>query len=196
MGTVNIVSGLPRSGTSMMMNMLQAGGMDLLVDHVRKPDVDNPGGYFEFEKVKKVKKDASWLEQAPGKAVKVISRLLGDLPPRYLYKVIFMQRSIDEVLASQHQMLRRLGRVDEEVDDQAMRDLFIRHLHQVQDWVERQENFEIISIDYNQVLAHPPEQSHKVNQFLERELDEAGMAAIVDQKLYRQRRWQFETNSP
>ena len=73
---ITIVSGLPRSGTSMMMSMLQAGGMDLLTDNERKADIDNPRGYFEFERVKKVKEDPSWLKDTGGRAVKMVARLL------------------------------------------------------------------------------------------------------------------------
>ena len=100
-----VVSGLPRSGTSMMMKMLEAGGLTPLTDGQREADEDNLGGYYEFEQVKKMAQDSGWLEEARGKVVKVISRLLYDLPKTYHYRVIFMQRHLDEVLASQQQML-------------------------------------------------------------------------------------------
>src|SRR5438067_12425110 len=103
-----IVSGLPRSGTSLMMQMLQRGGVEIVTDDVRTADVDNPRGYYELEKVKKIKQDASWLPQARGKAFKMVSQLLYDLPGGETYRIIFMQRNLDEVLLSQDKMLERL----------------------------------------------------------------------------------------
>src|SRR3990167_393038 len=96
-----IVSGLPRSGTSLMMQMLRAGGMSLLIDDQRPADADNPHGYWEYEPVKRLQHDNSWLPQAEGKAVKVVSALLQYLPPRHTYKIIVMHRPMQEVLASQ-----------------------------------------------------------------------------------------------
>ncbi len=117
---ITIVSGLPRSGTSMMMSMLEAGGIGSVVDGIRKADDDNPKGYFEFERVKQLKKDSSWLVEATGKVVKVISQLLRDLPPSYQYKVIFVRRNINEILASQTQMLIRRGTHDKSVNHEEM----------------------------------------------------------------------------
>jgi hypothetical protein len=105
-----VVSGLPRSGTSMMMKMLEAGGIPVLTDYEREADEDNPKGYFEFERVKNLKDgDDAWLPQAKGKVVKVIAALLTDLPSSYEYEVIFMRRAMPEILASQRQMLIRRG---------------------------------------------------------------------------------------
>src|SRR5687768_1736541 len=106
---ITVVSGLPRSGTSMMMKMLEAGGLEPVVDHVRKPDEDNPKGYYEFERVKALENDREWLPEAKGKFVKVISMLLRHLPADHRFKVIFMQRNMPEVLASQKKMLVRRG---------------------------------------------------------------------------------------
>src|SRR5450432_3057856 len=108
--TITVVSGLPRSGTSLMMQMLAAGGMPLLTDQIRAPDQDNPRGYFEFERVKQIKRDQAWLGSAVGKAVKIIHLLLYDLPPNRNYRVIFMRRNIEEVLISQRKMLQRTAR--------------------------------------------------------------------------------------
>ena len=105
-----VVSGLPRSGTSLMMQMLAAGGVEVVTDHVRTADTDNPRGYYEFELVKKIKQDASWLPEARGKAVKMVSQLLYDLPAGEKYRIIFLERDLDEVLVSQEKMLERLGR--------------------------------------------------------------------------------------
>src|SRR5215471_15035568 len=109
---ITIVSGLPRSGTSMMMRMLEMGGMPVIIDQVRQPDVDNPRGYYEFEPAKKTKTDTSWLNHAPGKAVKMVYRLLYDLPSKFTFRVLFMQRKLDEVLVSQRTLLVRQGNFD------------------------------------------------------------------------------------
>src|SRR5262245_7195282 len=105
-----IVSGLPRSGTSLMMQMLESGGVEIVTDNIRTADTDNPRGYYEFEKVKKIKQDASWLPQTRGKAFKMVSQLLYDLPASERYRIIFMERDLDEMLLSQDKMLKRLGR--------------------------------------------------------------------------------------
>ena len=107
---VTVVSGLPRSGTSLMMQMLAAGGVELLIDQIRRADADNPRGYFELEAVKRTRQDASWLDDAAGKAVKVIHLLLRDLPDDREYRVVMMSRDLDEVLASQQAMLARSGK--------------------------------------------------------------------------------------
>jgi len=184
---VTIVSGLPRSGTSMMMKMLEAGGKELISDGVRQADADNPGGYFEFEKVKRLREDKSWLGQAAGKALKVVSRLLYELPMDRSYKVIFMQRNLHEILASQAQMLCRLGRPVGDVDDSEMRDLFERHLAEVKKWLVEGESFSVIHISYNQILQDPGGQSLAIKQFLGEDLDVDKMAAVVDEGLYRQK---------
>ncbi len=184
-----VVSGLPRSGTSMLMKMLEAGGLEALTDGVRKADEDNPGGYYEFERVKKVKNERSWLEGASGKVVKIISRLLCDLPVDYAYKVIFMQRDMDEVLASQRVMLARRGMVEEEgEDDEKMARLFAGHLEEVRKWLADREQFEVLHVDYGEVLRQPLESALRIEEFLRRGLDVAQMAAVVDDGLYRQRR--------
>jgi hypothetical protein len=184
---VTVVSGLPRSGTSMMMKMLAAGGKTLMSDGIRRADEDNPGGYFECEKVKKLKVDNTWLAQAAGKAVKVVSRLLNDLPADCAYQVIFMQRNLDEILASQAQMLRRLGQPAGDADDREMRDLFIGHLRDVENWLSQQSRFSVLYINYNQILVEPRVQSLAVKRFLGGELNVDQMAAVVDEGLYRQR---------
>ena len=97
---ITIVSGLPRSGTSLMMQMLEAGGMPVLTDGIRDADEDNPRGYYELEAVKRTKDDPAWLHGAPGKVVKMIYLLLYDLPTTYNYRIIFMRRPLSEVVAS------------------------------------------------------------------------------------------------
>ena len=117
---ITIVSGLPRSGTSMMMKMLEAGGMELLTDEIRTADADNPKGYYEFERVKQIELDAEWLEDSRGKAVKMIAALLKHLPPDYDYEIIFMRRDIREVLASQRRMLVHRGEAPDTVSNARM----------------------------------------------------------------------------
>ncbi len=185
--SVIIVSGLPRSGTSMMMNMLQAGGLPLLTDNIRTADDDNPKGYYEFEQVKQIEQDPSWLEDAQGKVVKMISALLKHLPGGYHYKIIFMRRKIEEVLASQRQMLIRRNEPTDTVADNKMADLYRRHLQQVEAWLAKQPNIDVLYITYHQVIASPREQAEQINAFLGSGLDVDAMTASVDQMLYRQR---------
>ena len=183
-----LVSGLPRSGTSMMMQMLEAGGIELIVDHIRKADEDNPKGYYEFEKIKQLEKDSSWLENAYGKAVKVISMLLYHLPTNKNYKIIFMTRKMDEVLASQNKMLKRRGQPPDNVDDQVMAEKFNKHLRKISKWLNKQENMETIFINYNDVISSPMEKSKKTNRFLGNMLNINKMVNVVDSFLYRQRK--------
>ncbi len=183
-----VVSGLPRSGTSMMMRMLEAGGVEPLTDHIRKADEDNPGGYYEFERVKQIEHDTTWLEEARGKAVKMISALVRHLPPRFRYKVIFMQRDIAEVLASQEKMLMRRGEPADKVDDEKMAAIFRRHLAQVEAWLDKQPNLDVLYLDYGQTVQEPLLQARRVADFLGGSLDVPAMTAAVDSSLYRQRR--------
>jgi hypothetical protein len=185
---VIVVSGLPRSGTSMMMRMLDEGGIPPLTDKMREADKDNPKGYYEFERVKKLDEgDTTWVEEAQGKAVKVISALLKHLPERYTYKVIFMRRKIEEILASQKQMLIRRGEPADSASDEELTELFGKHLAQIQAWIDGQPNVEVIYVSYNEVMEKPLEQSERINQFLGETLDVEKMAAVVDRALYRQR---------
>src|SRR5512134_2763803 len=148
---ITIVSGLPRSGTSMMMKLLEAGGLPPVTDNIRSADEDNPKGYYEFERVKQLTKgDVAWLPDAQGKAVKVIAALLPHLPAGYHYRVIFMQRAMPEVLASQRQMLIRRGEDPDKIPDDVLAKLFEKHLKQVNDWVGRQPNVERLDVNYNE----------------------------------------------
>ena len=185
---ITIVSGLPRSGTSMMMQMLMAGGMDIVTDEIRKADEDNPRGYLEWERVKKLKEDKSWLNECSGKAVKVISMLLFDLPSNYNYKIIFMQREIEEVLTSQRIMLERRGGTKDGISDGEMAKKFEKHLKQVEDWITHQSNIEVLYVKYNEVIADPLHYSKVVNNFLGEDLNTKTMAEAVEETLYRQRK--------
>jgi len=184
---VTIVSGLPRSGTSMMMKMLEAGGMQVLTDNIRKADADNPGGYYEFEKVKQTKQDPSWLDDAEGKAVKMVSRLLYDLPPGRSYRVIFMQRQMEEILASQRRMLSRLGKNNNGLGDDKMAALFQKHLKKVEKWLSMQNNFEVLYVNYNAILENAYIYLEAIDQFLKNCLAIGHMAGAIDPALYRQR---------
>lgn len=184
---VTIVSGLPRSGTSMMMSMLAAGGVEPLTDSLRAADEDNPRGYLELEKVKGLASDSSWLADAEGKAVKVISSLLKHLPVGHSYKVIFMRRRMKEVLASQKQMLARRGEPVGAVSDERMAESFGRHLKDVEEWLARRENVEVVYVDYNEMLENPDPHVRRVNDFLGGGLDTGAMASVIDKSLYRQR---------
>ncbi len=184
---VTIVSGLPRSGTSMMMKMLEAGGLTPVTDNFRTADEDNPKGYYEFENVKKPETYKDWLPKAPGKVVKIISMLLENLLPEYSYKIVFMLRNIDEILASQRQMLIRRGEQDNKVPDEQLSMMYKKHLTKMENWFAGQPNLDVLYVKYNEVLENPVKFSKLINSFLENKLDEKEMAKVIDKNLYRQR---------
>jgi len=185
--TVVIVSGLPRSGTSMMMRMLDVGGIPALTDNVRQPDEDNPRGYYEFEPVKRTKEDPSWLEQAGGKVVKMVYRLLYDLPPTRQYRVIFMRRKLEEVVASQDVMLSRRGRSGGDLSREKLIALFEQQLAEFDVWIQQQSHFRILYVSYNDTLKNPRATAEMVNEFLGGKLNVDAMASVVEPELYRQR---------
>lgn len=185
---VIVVSGLPRSGTSMMMKMLEAGGLPVLSDFERTADADNPQGYYEFERVKALDKgDVKWVEQAHGRVVKVISALLEHLPPGHVYQVIFMHRRIEEVLASQQKMMERRGELDTRVSDVEMQEIFGKHVARTTSWLEKQPNFSVLDVNYNEMLVDPEPHVEAINRFLGGTLDQAAMLDVVNPGLYRNR---------
>jgi hypothetical protein len=187
--SIIIVSGLPRSGTSMMMKILEAGGIPPLIDSIRTPDEDNPKGYYEFERVKKLDQgDFTWLADARGKAVKIIAALLIHLPTTHDYRVIFMNRALPEIMASQRKMLIHRGEDPHKISDDQLITLFEKHLSQVNSWINSQPNIKRIDINYNQVLENPGPQIEQVNRFLGNTLDVNRMLQVIDPNLYRQRR--------
>jgi len=186
MEPVYVVSGLPRSGTSMMMRMLVAGGMAALTDERRAADSDNPRGYFELEAVKGTARDASWTRDASGKLVKVISYLLPHLPPTYTYRVVFLRRTLDQVVRSQRAMLDRLEAGVEQADATA-RTALAEHLVELDTWLESAGHVKLLGVSYEKVLADPAAQSARIAAFLERELDVDAMARAVEPALQRQR---------
>jgi len=185
---ITIVSGLPRSGTSLMMQMLTAGGLPAVSDGERRADIDNPKGYLEWERIKQLPKDPSLINEAEGKVVKVISQLLFSLPAGHDYRVIFMQRPLPEVMASQDEMLRRRGTYDAAVDNSAVVNAFRDHLYKIHSWLSSQPQIAVLRLPYHDVLNRPRESSEKIKDFLGVELHLEAMTQQVDQDLYRQRK--------
>jgi sulfotransferase family protein len=182
-----VVSGLPRSGTSMMMKILAEGGLPVIADQSRIADEDNPNGYFELEMVKQMAEgNVAWLADAGGKAVKVISGLLEHLPQGYSYKVIFMEREIKEILASQRKMLahrnEELKSNDGEIEQQ-----FQRHLSALKPWLARRPNMEVLYVSYNALLAYPEPLCRRLIEFTNMPLDLDRMVSVPSKNLYRNR---------
>lgn len=184
---ITIVSGLPRSGTSLMMQMLAAGGMPILTDGERTPDTDNPRGYCEWERAKLLPKNPALIAEAEGKAVKVISQLLFALSPDYQYKIIFLRRPLAEVLASQSEMIRRRSGAAPVVPEAQIKSAFVSHLSQVNLWLKSKQNASSLDVEYHDLLADPSTISMKLRDFLSAELDVEAMAKQIDPALYRQR---------
>jgi hypothetical protein len=184
-----IVSGLPRSGTSMMMRMIEAGGVPIMSDGERTADVDNPKGYFEFERIKDLEKetDKSYLQAGRGKAVKAISFLIKDLPDDNDYRVIFMRRDLDEVLVSQEKMIARLDQGDTSAADEAMKEAYRNDIVRTRLFCRNRTNFELIEISYKTAVDDPAAAAASVNAFLGGKLDESAMREAVDASLYRNR---------
>ncbi len=180
-----VVSGLPRSGTSMAMKMLEAGGLPVVTDRLRHADASNPNGYYEYERVKDLDKpgDTAWLADARGKAVKIISFLLTYLPEAYDYQVVFMQRDLGEVISSQNRMLDARG-----AEDDATRALYTQHLEQVERFLSNRSCFSTLRVGYADTVTSPFEQAARINAFLGGGLDEDKMTAVADAALYRNRR--------
>ncbi|MBO4553387.1 sulfotransferase [bacterium] len=184
-----VVSGLPRSGTSMMMKMLEAGGIPPLQDNIRTADEDNPKGYYEFERVKKLPNDTAWMPEAVGKAVKIIALLLTKLPLKgYRYKVLFMRRDIEEIMKSQKQMLIRRGESTDKISDEEMITTYNRHLSEVLNFLEANSCFTVFFVNYNDLMRDPEDWVPRIAAFLGKEMDTEAMKAVVDPKLYRNRR--------
>jgi hypothetical protein len=186
---VIVVSGLPRSGTSMTMGMLQAGGVAILSDGVRTADDSNPKGYFEFDPVQRLAKapDSSWLVEARGKAVKVVSSLLPYLPHTYEYRVIFMHRDLGEVIASQNKMIVQRGTDGGAASDEELVQLYERHLAQVRHMLVERPCFTALDVEYRAVLANPAEEARRISAFLGGALNVEEMQRTVDAALYRNR---------
>jgi hypothetical protein len=186
---VYVVSGLPRSGTSMMMRMLEAGGIQPFTDGERSADIDNPEGYYEFERAKDLEKepDKSWVRGARGRALKVISFLLRHLPDDNAYRIVYMRRHLDEVLKSQDKMLDRLGNAAPGADLEAMKEAYRNDIVAARLFARKVPYMEMIEVDYRATVEDPAAAAREVNAFLGGRLDEAAMAAAVKASLYRNR---------
>jgi hypothetical protein len=188
-----IVSGLPRSGTSLMMQMLDNGGVPVVTDHIRRADQDNPRGYYEYERVKRIKEDVSWLPESRGKAFKMVSQLLYELPASERYGIIFMERDLDEMLISQEKMLARLNKPS--APRAAIERAFREHLRKVRGWLAEQANIEVLSVSYNNLVERPEEEAERVSAFLGGNADKESMSKTVDPLLYRNRKTPIDLSS-
>jgi hypothetical protein len=184
---ITVVSGVPRSGTSLMMRMLAAGGMDILTDGLRGADEGNPRGYFEWEPIKGLAQAPGRIAEAEGKVVKVISSLLMHLPRDRSYQALFMHRPLAEVVASQAELIRRLGTRDAGWPPAAMAAALEAHLQQVLAWLERQPHLRVCQVHYHRLLSEPAAEVDRVLSFLETPLDRDAMLAQIDPALHRQR---------
>lgn len=181
---ITVVSGLPRSGTSLVMQMLQAGGHPILCDEHRPADADNPRGYLEYAKVRSLERDATWLAEAEGRAVKVVSPLLVRLPTGFNYRVIFLRRDLREVVQSQEQMLQRRNQPPGP-DAATMIPHFERHLKSTEDWLATRTDLQVLTCQHTSLLSNPLAEAHRIADFLERELDIHRMSNVVDPSLHR-----------
>lgn len=185
---VIVVSGLPRTGTSLMMTMLKAGGIPPATDGIRQADEDNPLGYYELEAVKSLAEgNIQWLTETVGKAVKIVTAHLPHLPQGHDYKIIIMERLMPEVMASQRILSERRGKNQEAVDEVSLADQYRQHLEQTFQWMENAKNVDFIRVSYNQLVANPSPLIEKVNDFLGGSLDTKSMMTVIDPSLYRQR---------
>ena len=183
---ITVVSGLPRSGTSMMMRMLENGGMTLMTDGVRTANDDNPLGYYEFEPVKRLDRDASWLVDAYNKAIKVIYIFLYNLPPHHRYKILFLRRSLDEVIASQRLMLERRQETSELSDKQLM-ESYQYQLRKLFSWLKCQDNFHVLYLDYEEILSDNETAVLEITRFLALPLNTGAMMRSIEPSLHRNR---------
>lgn len=186
---VTVVSGLPRSGTSMVMKMLEAGGILPLTDTIRTADFDNPNGYYEFERVKQLDKgDKAWVKEARGKVVKVITQLLRHLPADCEYRIVFMRRNMSEIIASQKKMLINRGQDPNATTDEETACLFEKHLAHVDKWIQTQSNVSVVYVDYGDMFKDPALHIRRINEFLGGDMNTKEMLRVADPQLYRNRK--------
>lgn len=184
---ITVATGLPRSGTSMLMQILESGGMEIFTDSIRKADINNSKGYYEYEKVKKLQQDNSWLDQAEGKAIKVIVPLLKYLPMNFRYQMVFIERNLDEVLRSQTEMLTRLNKPDN-ADESQLRNAFQSQITFAKKSLHNQHNVDVLYVNYNEIIKNPAKHLKTIHEFIEPSLDYEKMVQCVDSKMYRQRK--------
>lgn len=183
-----VVSGLPRSGTSLVMQMLSAGGIPTYNDNSRVRDKNNPCGYFEHKSVKKLETDSSWLFKVKGQAVKIISHLIKHLPETYKYKVIFVQRNLDEVLVSQNKMLQAGGFERGNLTNTELLLYYKNHLQQITNWLNTQKNISLLYLDYSQIIINPVLAVGEMINFLKLDLNSQKMKSVIDPTLYRSKK--------
>jgi hypothetical protein len=184
---ITIVSGLPRSGTSLMMQMIHAGGIPALTDKLRQADTDNPRGYFEFEKVKQIKADRTWLDEAQGKVVKMVHLLLMDLPTDRSYRVVVMRRDLAEVIRSQQIMLQHSGKPGAALNSEPLAKIYSQQMERVLKWLGTHSGFSVLQMQYAELIVNPNSQAERINQFLGGHLNVPAMVKVVDPTLYRNR---------
>ncbi len=181
--SVVVVSGLPRSGTSMMMQVLQAGGVDILCDEVRPADDSNPRGYLEYEPVKSLGTNNQWVIGAKGKAVKIVTQLLPQLPRDLKYIVFYMARPLDEVLASQAKLLSKLDRQGGSLSDRQLAATYKQQVDFVSEALEHYQDVVAVNVVYAEALANPSRLARRINALLGGTLDESAMASVIDPTL-------------
>ena len=189
--TLTLVSGLPRSGTSLMMQMLQAGGLPAMTDGERVADTDNPEGYLEWEAVKRIHKEPDLFDNPDleKRAIKVISMLLAKIPLDHRYKVVFMSRPVEEVVASQQKMIARLGTTGGETEGDDMAANLALHRENILKWLESRKFIDLLVVDYPSLISDPAKVAIDVAEFLGPQLisQPENMAAVVKPELYRQK---------
>ena len=183
---ITVVSGLPRSGTSMLMKILEKGKITPFIDNIRIADSDNPEGYYEFDPVKKLKDDNSWLFKCKGHSVKIVSPLIENIPLNLNYKVIFIDRDMEEILASQNKMLSNRGEVTD-IDDTIMSSYYESHLVSIKEWLSSQSNIDILYISYNATIENPEKTVKQISNFLNIQEGLEQMTNVVMPNLYRNR---------
>jgi hypothetical protein len=184
--TVTIVSGLPRSGTSMMMQILNAAGIEPYTDGCRTPDEDNPRGYFEHQRATRLHEDSAWLPEARGKAVKVVAHLLPRLPLDQQYRIVLLHRNLDEVVASQRAMLDRRGRSGDSLTDAELAQVYAGQLVRIQQWLRRAPGVQVLTVNYVHALADPAGTVARLAAFLGEPFNQSRAAAAVEPALRRQ----------
>ena len=184
---ITVVSGIPRSGTSLAMQMVVAGGIPPLTDGLRAADEDNPRGYFEFERVRQLRGDKAWVADAVGKAVKVIHLLLTELPDDRPYRIVYVERDLREVVRSQAAMLERSGRRGGGLAPERLIAVFEAQEKQVRAWLDARRAFSVLRVRHADLVRDPAGQARSINAFLGGDLDEPAMASAVDPSLYRNR---------
>src|SRR5215469_14063376 len=193
---ITIVSGLPRSGTSLMMQMLYTGGMTILTDEIRPPDENNPRGYLEWEPVMRLRREPQRISEGEGTLVKVVSPLLTSLPSGHAYRVIFMLRPICEILRSQAEMIRRRSATTSPHNAPRLTQAYQRHLVEVFAWMEHQNNLQVIRVDYAELIQNSAVQAERIRRFVDLNLDVDRMIRAVDPSLHRQHAQAEASESP